>query len=73
MAKRKLPIGGPVEVGTLVFKRSGKPFKSGNRINTVRAIVDHPVLEGELAYVFVEDDSLVAWYTCLRVMVPSQV
>lgn len=47
-----------------VKKKSNKPFKSGNKINTVKDIVDHPKLIGEKAYTFYEDDSYVSVVIC---------
>lgn len=52
-------------VGMRVHKRrSGKPFKSGLKINTVKAAdVVHPVT-GNLCFTFVEDESYVVCYKC---------
>lgn len=50
-------------IGKKVFKPSGKPFKSGLKINTVKAITSHPILNIP-AFTFEEDDSLVE---CRRV------
>lgn len=47
-----------------VKKKSGKPFKSGNKVNTVKDIVNHPILRGEKAYTFYEDDSYVNVVMC---------
>jgi len=47
-----------------VKKKSGKPFKSGNKINTVDKMIDHPINKGELAYTFLEDDSYVSVVMC---------
>jgi hypothetical protein len=52
-------------VGMRVKKPSGKPFKSGNKINTVKEIVDHPNREGVKAFSFYEDDSVVDCNTCV--------
>ena len=44
-------------IGKQVCKRrSGKPFKSGEKINTVKGIVNHPQLNVP-AFTFVEDES----------------
>jgi hypothetical protein len=40
-----------------------KPFKSGNRINTVKGIILHPILHIP-AYIFEEDDSYVECQRC---------
>ena len=47
----------------LVCKRSGKPFKSGRRINTVAGETTNPH-SGKPGYTFVEDDSIVDVRTC---------
>ena len=50
--------------GTRVVKVSGKPFKSGDKTATIKAVVDHPVLAGVRAYSFEEDDSVVRASYC---------
>jgi hypothetical protein len=52
-------------IGKLVHKRrSHKPFKSGNKINTVKAMdTVHPVT-GRLCFTFLEDDSYVECHIC---------
>lgn len=50
-------------VGTSVYKMSGKPFKSGSKINTVKAVIDHPRI-GVPAFEFAEDDSVVEARRC---------
>jgi hypothetical protein len=50
-------------VGRQCKKKSPKPFKSGEKINTIKGIVNHPHLNVP-AYVFHEDDSYVE---CRRV------
>jgi len=57
----------PLPVGTKVIKLSGKPFKSGEKTATVKGVVDHPQLPGELAYTFDEDDSYVRASYCAAV------
>jgi hypothetical protein len=47
-----------------VKKKSGKPFKSGNKVNTVKDIIEHPQVSGEKAYTFHEDDSYVSVVMC---------
>lgn len=45
---------------TVVRKKSGKPFKSGSKIATVKGMVEHPFKPGGGdAYVFEEDESCV--------------
>ncbi len=43
--------------------REPKPFKSGLKVNTVRGVIEHPMLQVP-AFVFEEDDSYVACRTC---------
>lgn len=50
-------------IGKQVYKPSGKPFKSGEKINTVTGVVDHQ-FSNHLAFTFKEDDSTVE---CFRV------
>jgi len=48
------------------MKKSGKepkPFKSGLKVNTVRGVIDHPILLIP-AFVFMEDDSYVECRRC---------
>lgn len=42
---------------------STKPFKSGQQINTVKAVVNHPILNIP-AYTFLEDNSYVECRRC---------
>jgi len=51
-------------IGKKVIKLSGKPFKSSFKMNTIRGIIDHPVLISEQAYIFHEDDSYVSIKMC---------
>lgn len=53
-------------VGKKVRKRSGKPFKSRLKVNTVKAHVQSPYTE-EDAYTFEEDDSIVNCCMCEEV------
>lgn len=54
-------------IGKQVCKRrSGKPFKSGEKINTGKGIVNHPQLNIP-AFTFVEDDSYVECRKCHQV------
>ena len=48
-----------------VKKISGKPFKSGNKINTVKGESVNPYT-GKEAYFFKEDDSIVDEEKCER-------
>jgi hypothetical protein len=50
-----------------VRKKSGKPFKSRSKINTVRGIAINPYT-GRLGYVFFEDDSVVDQRICEEVV-----
>lgn len=53
-----------VEIGLKVIKhKSGKPFKSGLKINTIKGVINHPILN-ILAYTFEEDDSYVECRRC---------
>lgn len=53
-------------IGMKVIKRSGKPFKSGLKINTVKGIVPHPNIPAA-AFTFEEDDSKVWIGACREV------
>lgn len=60
------------EVGTKVSKLSGKPFKSGFVVNTIKGVVEHPnkinpeTNVGVPAYTFFEDDSVVEAAACAK-------
>lgn len=54
-------------VGKKVRKKSGKPFKSTYKVNTVKGVIAHPIL-GREAYVFEEDDSYVSAELCELVL-----
>ncbi len=58
-------IGKRVQKCAMSHKASHKPkpFKSGQKINTVKAVIDHPILHVP-AYTFVEDDSYVECRRC---------
>jgi hypothetical protein len=60
-------------VGTKVFKKSCKPFLSGNVVNTVKGIVDSPYKMKDgvpvKAYTFEEDDSIVECLICYKIEV----
>lgn len=51
-------------IGRQVVKKSRRPFKSGNKVNTVKGIEQHPYLPGKLAFTFVEDTSFVSCEIC---------
>ena len=53
-------------VGKMCVKYSDKPFKSGLKTNTIKGVVEHPVLHIP-AYTFVEDDSYVECRKCKTV------
>ena len=58
------------EVGTRVTKKSGKPFKSLFKTNTIKGVIEHPYKKrnGEpvMAYTFYEDDSIVECSICVE-------
>lgn len=54
-------------IGKRVAKPSGKPFKSGLKVNTVKGVIDHPILHVP-AFTFVEDESYVNCLYCGEVM-----
>ena len=51
-------------IGKKVCKESGKPFKSGKKVNTVKEVVLHPDNIDEYAFTFEEDDSYVGCVVC---------
>lgn len=53
-------------IGHQVYKRSNKPFKSGNKVNTVKSITVHTET-ARLGFTFEEDDSVVECWRCLKV------
>lgn len=53
-------------IGDRVLKTSGKPFKSGRKINTVRGFEVNPHTN-KPAINFVEDDSFVDFHQCQKV------
>lgn len=50
----------------LVMKKSGKPFKSGKKVNTAIGIRKNKVT-GKDSYFFLEDDSDVEIFRCQKV------
>lgn len=60
------PIKHPEDcVGEQVYKTSGKPFKSKNKYNTVKAVTENPHTH-LVAFSFEEDSSLVDVHVCNR-------
>ncbi len=55
------------KINQQVIKESGKPFLSGNTINTIKGYIPHPYLINEQAYNFYEDDSYVETRRCIIV------
>ena len=53
------------KVSKSIFRqgKTPKPFKSGNKVNTIKAIVVCPY-SGKVAYSFEEDDSIVRAEIC---------
>lgn len=51
-------------IGKIVIKKSGCPFKSTFKKNTVKEVVKHPILNDRYAYTFIEDDSFVECFKC---------
>jgi hypothetical protein len=54
---------GFASVNDKVSKRTGKPFKSGRKVNTVKELTVNPNT-GQPAFTFLEDDSIVDQRTC---------
>jgi hypothetical protein len=50
-------------IGKQVFKPSGKPFKSGKKVNTANSLTINPNT-GRKAFTFIEDDSIVDVCQC---------
>lgn len=60
-------------IGKRVYKPlSGKKFKSGLHVNTVKGVINHPILDIP-AYTFEEDDSYVECRRCQEVDAPTHV
>ena len=53
-------------VGKEVSKKSGKPFKSGKKVNTVKGITIHKETNHS-AFEFFEDDSQVECWRCEKI------
>jgi hypothetical protein len=60
----------PTTFGFKVRKKK-KPFKSGLMVNTVKGVINHPILNIP-AYTFYEDDSFVECWRCI-VVTPEEV
>ena len=52
-------------IGCKVIKVSNKPFKSGSRVNTVKGVMEHPLLRIP-CFTFNEDDSYVEARRCKK-------
>lgn len=48
-----------LEAGTVVRKKSRKPFADGEKTSTIVSVVPHPFNEGREAYTFAEHDTVV--------------
>lgn len=53
-------------IGSQVKKKTGKPFKSGNKIGTIIGTCTHPVTN-RMCFTFKEDDSYVEAFRCRKV------
>lgn len=56
-------INNILPIGTLVSKISRKPFKSRNKVNTIKGYVIHPITN-KPCYSFKEDLSYVESFRC---------
>lgn len=66
MAPGRADRGPAFRPGERVAKRSGRPFKSGRRTNTVKATAENPRdPRGGQALTFEEDDSVVSARACV--------
>jgi hypothetical protein len=52
-----------LSIGQETVKKSGKPFKSKLKVNTVAGFMVHPKT-GRPCYIFLEDDSYVECFMC---------
>lgn len=43
-----------LQPGTTVVKKSGKPFKSGQKTAVILSVMHHPHVTGEWAYIFAD-------------------
>ena len=53
-------------IGRKVMKRTGKPFKSTLKTNTIKSVITHEIT-GRPAFTFYEDDSYVELHKCSMV------
>lgn len=67
MTSMNLPSDYANMIGKKVTKaragQNAKPFKSGLKVNTVKGVINHPILNVP-AFTFEEDDSYVACRIC---------
>lgn len=54
-----------IRVGDTVIKKSRKPFKSGEKVATVKAVTVNPHTN-RTAFSFIEDDSIVDAHQCQK-------
>lgn len=62
----KRMVSRPELIGKLVRKSSNKPFKSGEKVNTVKGIATNEQTQRP-AFIFEEDDSNVECWRCVEV------
>ena len=62
MTNYEINIGGKVSK-TSKNNTEPKPFKSGFKVNTIKGVMNHPILNVP-AYTFIEDDSYVECRRC---------
>lgn len=60
---KDLPDEWPNWVGKQVSKRSGKPFKSGEKVGTVTGLIEHPTTK-QPAFTLAEDGTHVECRRC---------
>ena len=53
-----------LDIGIQVIKKSGKPFKSKLKVNTISGYMVHPVT-GRDCYLFIEDETYVECKQCV--------
>lgn len=57
-----------IHVGDKVLKKSRKPFKSGEKVATVKIVTINPYTN-RTAFAFIEDDSIVDAFQCKKIEV----
>jgi len=67
IADYELNIGKRVCKATQRKYGNGKPFRSGNKVNTIKGVIMHPIMHIP-SYTFVEDDSYVECRRCVIVV-----